>query len=94
MERGSEVDNGKEDCTQKAQASKLTLVRWSRKKSLGSGNTIAQRMGVYGKVRYSGLPFARIGKKAKRRRLSPSRPGPMARGVIRGGGRERTQVEG
>ena len=50
LERSSEVDNGKEDCKQKAQASKLILVRWSRKESLGSGNPRAQRSGADGKV--------------------------------------------
>ncbi len=50
MERSGEVDNGKEDCAQKAQASKLTVVGWSRKESLGSGSLKAQRSGTDGKA--------------------------------------------
>ena len=43
LQRSSGAENGKEDCARKAQASKLTLVCWSRKESVGSDNPRTRR---------------------------------------------------
>jgi hypothetical protein len=54
----SGAENGQEDYARKAQASELTLVCWSRKGSLGSGNPRHQRSEAVGETRYD--PSCRI----------------------------------
>jgi len=48
----SEEEHGQEDYAWKAQASKLTLEGWSRKRGLGSGNPSPQRSGAGGEAHY------------------------------------------
>jgi len=52
LERNSGAENGQDDYAWKAQASELTLVCWSRKGSLGSGNPRHQQSGAVGETCY------------------------------------------
>jgi len=44
------VEHEQEDCVRKAQASRLALEGWSRKRDLGSGNPRPQRSGAGGEA--------------------------------------------